>query len=165
MSRRELHRTLESLVAEAVSPDGIITATVVKGQTLRLRLLPRTYADYTVGELESQLSTVVTTAFGAYREARRDFRERHGLGGHPGRDDPRTRLAAQARDLTAQASSSQDWVRVWTRGLADWRFALADNIIPSLSARRFVDEALAAVNAATADYHRKLFILRRQRPR
>ncbi|ADD44407.1 hypothetical protein [Stackebrandtia nassauensis] len=164
MSRREWYRTLESLVAEAVSPDGVITATVVKGQTLRLRLLPRTYTDYTACELESQLSTVVTTAFGAYREARRDFRERHGLGGHPGRDGPRTRLAAEARELTAQASSGQDWVRVWTRGLTDWRFALADNIIRSLSVGRFVDETLSAVHAATAEYQRKLFILRRQRP-
>lgn len=154
MSSSDVRRRLEAMVVEAVSPDGVITATLSRGRRVRLRLLPRGFTAYQPLELEAQLDAVVNAVYTGYREARRDLRERNGLSG------PRSSLAATIRAVRSNGTSTGDWVRVTTRGLSQWRFAVADNIVAALSADRFTAEAESAIAAAITEHDRLARLLR-----
>jgi hypothetical protein len=159
----ELANTLNSIVIDAPSPDGGVSARVA-GRSITVRFRPGAYARYSEERLAHQLAQLAPVAWAQYRRAYlaavNDFLET------PVPDDPRADDAPEREfrrrleTLPVQGTSPQGTVTVSSRGLVRWAVTIEPGTLRRLPEQQFLGELAAAVSGLLREHRYKVFVLR-----
>lgn len=163
----ELSDRLAGAVAEAMSPDGQISASVTgAGDSVEVTMRrPGAYERYTDGGIAHQLSQLATlTATRHLRLERKIVAETFGesMLVDDGFDlDPELREYRQAiAQLVAWADSDGSQIRLSTRGMVSWQAILAPGTVRRLSEDEFLEELHGAIGNLFATWHKKVMVIR-----
>jgi len=156
----DLAHRLAELTVDVASPDGHVTATVIGGARLSVRIDPASYPRYTDEQLAHQLSQLGALMWVRYRQAAYEvLRDVVGddLVDDEGEDRDRRRRLEQ---LTATATAPGGAITIRTRALLAWDVSIADGTIRTLPAAQFVAELQATIGAVVHDHFQQTYALR-----
>lgn len=163
----ELSDRLAGAVAEAVSPDGQICASVTgAGDAVEVTMRrPGAYERYSDGGIAHQLSQLATLTAARHLRAEREivadaFGESM-LAGDGVDLDPELRAYRRAvTQLVAWADSDDAQIRLSTRGMVSWQVSLAPGTVRRLAEDEFLAQLHGAVGALFAQWRRKVMVVR-----
>lgn len=152
-----LAEKLTALQSQAVAVDGGVEAKMRDESELRLRFLGDSYPDYQESHLGGIVSRLLTDLAAEHQRGRTRIMDDSGLTAYDSKDRPHwhkpTREFMAERDSTVVAADSPSgMIRVVTKGMREFKVALASGTVNQLSETEFCRELQAAMRRLSGDY-------------
>lgn len=159
-----LAEMLSRLTVKVTSPDNQIMMVLRRGSDITVRFRSGAFEDYEQYELESQLSSMLTTGWEAHRTGSRQAIAE--AGGEPFDDDHvhwdanRRRYRAATLELKVLGKSDRKRIRVRTVGMRSFAVQVKPGALPTFTEDEFRHELVSAIQNMLAQHQFELVDLK-----